>query len=307
MDLRQLRHFVAVVELGSLTRASQQLNLTQPALTRSVKTLELSVATQLLERSTHGINVTQAGKALYQHAKFMLTHSERIHRDVRMAANATHGELMIVMEPAFAELNMHRAIGRFMQQYGGVSIKASTHFVEQAVPMLLDGHADLAVIATPAETMAKGLDYVPLAHVQMAAYAASDHPLAALADVTCEALAGARWALLDHRHADDMITRYFATGRQPTPSDVLRTDSLGLIRQLVLEEGYVALLPMHIMAGSSAVRLPAPDLPITRWAGILTRSDAPTTPAMEGFIAMLREEFAREEFAREGLASAGLS
>ncbi|HWU04230.1 MAG TPA: LysR family transcriptional regulator [Novosphingobium sp.] len=293
MDLRQLRHFVAVVDLGSLTRAAQQLNLTQPALTRSVKALEQSVDAQLVERLAHGIVVTRAGKALYEQAKFMLTHSERVRREVGLAARSVNGELAIAIEPAFTDLHVHRALGRLSRQHGPLSIKVDTCFVEEALPLLRDGRIDLAIIAAPENTMAKGLSFVPLAQMAMAIFAAPDHPLAKSAKVSRAKLSRARWALLDQPHADDMIVRYFAAGRQGVPTDALRTDSLPLIRSLVANDGFIALLPLHIMAYSAAVALNAADLPITRRIGILARSDAPMTPAIGHFVEMLREEFGR--------------
>ena len=64
MDIKQLRHFVSVVDRGSMSKAAEDVHLTQPALTRSIKNLEASLQAELLERRTRGVVPTEAGHNL---------------------------------------------------------------------------------------------------------------------------------------------------------------------------------------------------------------------------------------------------
>lgn len=68
MDFRQLEIFLAVVETGSFSRAGKRLFASQPTVTMQMKALEEELAQQLLERSTHGVKVTPAGKRVYDYA-----------------------------------------------------------------------------------------------------------------------------------------------------------------------------------------------------------------------------------------------
>ena len=61
MELRQVKHFLAVGETGSITAAAKRLRLTQPALSRQMKALEEELGTALLERGAHSITLTPAG------------------------------------------------------------------------------------------------------------------------------------------------------------------------------------------------------------------------------------------------------
>lgn len=72
MDVRQLRYFVAIVECGSLAKASRQLFIAQPALSQQLAKLEGEVGKQLLSRSFRGVTPTENGSALYHHARFLL-------------------------------------------------------------------------------------------------------------------------------------------------------------------------------------------------------------------------------------------
>lgn len=77
MELRQLRYFVRVVELGSLSRAALDLNLVQSALSQQIGRLESELATRLLQRGPKGVTPTEAGLAFFTQAQLTLRHAEQ--------------------------------------------------------------------------------------------------------------------------------------------------------------------------------------------------------------------------------------
>jgi LysR family nitrogen assimilation transcriptional regulator len=68
MDLKQLQYFTCVAELGSFTRASNTLNIAQPALSRQIRMLEVELRQNLLIRNGRGVSMTEAGKVLLEHS-----------------------------------------------------------------------------------------------------------------------------------------------------------------------------------------------------------------------------------------------
>src|SRR5713101_3498770 len=73
MELRHLRYFVAVAEAGSLTVAAEKkLHTAQPSLSRQIRDLENEVGVQLMTRNARGIELTAAGRAFLDHARFAL-------------------------------------------------------------------------------------------------------------------------------------------------------------------------------------------------------------------------------------------
>ena len=73
MELRHLRYFIAVAEMGSLTEAAERrLHTSQPSLSRQIRDLEYQVGAELLSRSVHGVELTGAGKAFLDHARLAL-------------------------------------------------------------------------------------------------------------------------------------------------------------------------------------------------------------------------------------------
>ena len=72
MNLRRLKYFVKIVDVGSLTQAADLLHIAQPALSQQLAALEGEVRQQLLVRNKRGVTPTEAGKVLYRHAQLIL-------------------------------------------------------------------------------------------------------------------------------------------------------------------------------------------------------------------------------------------
>lgn len=86
MNLRRLKYFVKIVDMGSLTQAADCLHIAQPALSQQLATLEGEVNQQLLIRSKRGVTPTAAGKTLYQHALMILQQCEQAQKAVQQAS-----------------------------------------------------------------------------------------------------------------------------------------------------------------------------------------------------------------------------
>ncbi len=105
LDLAELRAFCAAVDLGSLGRAARLLRVSQPALSKRMRTMEAVVGTRLVERSPRGISPTPAGTKLYVEARKLLAQAEAIddlvrglsgeERPVRLAASHTIAEFVL--------------------------------------------------------------------------------------------------------------------------------------------------------------------------------------------------------------------
>jgi LysR family transcriptional regulator, nitrogen assimilation regulatory protein len=64
MDIKQLKYFISIADFGSMTRASESLNIAQPALTQQMAKLEADVRTRVFDRGTSGVKLTPAGAVL---------------------------------------------------------------------------------------------------------------------------------------------------------------------------------------------------------------------------------------------------
>ena len=83
MELRQLRYFVRIVELGSMSRAAIELDLAQSALSQQITRLEGELSARLLKRNPRGVEPTEAGTAFFREAMLTLRHADQAIRSAQ--------------------------------------------------------------------------------------------------------------------------------------------------------------------------------------------------------------------------------
>ena len=103
-DLRRLRYFVAVAELGSVTRAAKALYIAQPALSLHIKQLEEEVGGDLFGRSARGVQLTTLGGKLLVHARAILNEIDVMLQDLREAPSEPEGTVVIGMAPTIGSV-----------------------------------------------------------------------------------------------------------------------------------------------------------------------------------------------------------
>jgi len=292
MELRHLRHFAAVVDTGNLSKAADKVFISQPALTRSIKNLEDIVGAVLLERRPRGVVPTPAGETLYQYAKLMLNEAARARTEIKAVQSGAKGHLAVGIAAMFADHIVDRAVARVCAGDAGVSMNVTQGFLEELVDALRDGRLDLIFSNLGVGSLPDDVAVEPLYELRAYAYAAADHPLVGRRNLTKAQLLSERWAVVDQPHMSDFLDRYFSADGLPTPDYVVRTNSLNLIRSLLATGGFVGILPEHLIRlrakRGEMRRLDAPDCPVVRKAGIITRRSMPPRAVLAAFIDELR-------------------
>ncbi len=278
MDLRQLRHFVAIFERGNLSKAAEAIFISQPALTRSLKNLEDELAVTLLERNARGVAPTPAGERFYQHAKSILAECTRAQLDATQEAQGEFaGDVAIGVGPLFAAHIIDDAVAAFCAAHPKVTITVLQGFFEELVTLLELGQIELAFINIPLLHPPESISIEPLFEVKASVFVAGDHPLAAEKPVPKQALSKAKWAVVDKPHSIEVFDALFIAAGLPAPHIAVRTNSLTLIRSLILNAGFVGLIPHHLLkhglARERVERLDVPSTPIVREAGLITRQE----------------------------------
>jgi len=127
VDLKQLEYFLKVAELGSVTRASTLLGITQPSLSRQIRLLEVELRQTLLFRNGRGVQPTEAGAVLVKHARSMLLQAERARQEVNELRGVPMGRVTI---------GIPSSVGRFLSMPLAFAFKAR---FPNAAMSILDG------------------------------------------------------------------------------------------------------------------------------------------------------------------------
>lgn len=144
MELRQLRYFVRVVELGSMGRAALDLNLVQSALSQQISRLEGELSTRLLQRSSKGVTPTEAGLAFFREAQLALRHAEQAGRAAREARLS--GSVSVGLAPSTGSVLGLPLMRAMRERYPDVRLHMVESLSGHLVNMLNARQLDLAVL-----------------------------------------------------------------------------------------------------------------------------------------------------------------
>lgn len=183
LDLRKLRHFVAIARLQSFSRAANTLNITQPALSRSIKSLEAQYATRLFDRSRAGVHLTAKGQELSNLAKELLQAAESVEQHFLDAGSGAKGNLAFGMAPLPAKIFLPQLVPRTVGWQCG-RINAAVQRTETLISLLLNGELEFLVAPVIYGSLSKLLDIEELATIPVQLFVRAKHPLSAMACVT---------------------------------------------------------------------------------------------------------------------------
>jgi LysR family tcuABC transcriptional regulator len=146
MDLRQLRYFAQIVESGSLSKASRQLFIAQPALSQHIAKLEREVGKPLLTRSSKGVAPTDNGLALYHHARFMLRQLDQALSIARKESGAVQGMVSIGLASTTMSALGLPLVRRVREHYPSIVLNVVEGMSGHLGQMLRMSQLDLAVL-----------------------------------------------------------------------------------------------------------------------------------------------------------------
>lgn len=292
VELRQLRHFVAVAEEKNFSVAARRVCLSQPALTRSIKNLESTLRTQLFERSAQGAVLTSAGEKFLDHARMILSDCDRAADEIRSFREGIAGPVSMGMGALFGPWIGDEVVQRTGAALPGVDLTVVEGFFEDLLGMVRGGRIDFALINFPHTARADDVVMEPLLELQARTIAAASHPLARARKVATADLAQADWVVGNQAHSIDSLRQFFSAHELPPPRAV-RTNSLALISSLVLHRGYLTMISdsvMHREMARGLVKALNIDVPvIRRQAGLLYLKGRSHSRAADRVMQIVRE------------------
>ncbi|MFI7873991.1 MULTISPECIES: LysR family transcriptional regulator [unclassified Streptomyces] len=178
MEIRQLRHFMAVVTEGGFTAAARRELIVQSALSTSVRNLERELGADLFDRTGRRVVLTEAGRALLPRARALLAGAEDARQAVAAVTGLATGRVAIGTIQTLTCVDLPAELATFHRRFPGVQVSVRDAPVGELTDALRAGELDLAYLVPDAGTLAEGLTPYASWQEELVLITAVGHPLA---------------------------------------------------------------------------------------------------------------------------------
>lgn len=286
--LKQLRYFIAVAEVGTVSGAAQALAISQSAVTEAVRDLEADLGVSLFDRHPRGLDITQQGHQFLRHATGILEGVSDARQALVEEGKALTGTLHVGVTSLVAGYVLSDILARFRRANPKVEVTAVEDGSDYLEHLLIGGELDVAVMITAnmQDRMALHTEIIDTSPYQL--WLPNGHELTTRPSVSIEDLAGERMIMLrvdEVEAATSKLLSAFGT----RPKVAFRTRSVEAVRSLVATGAGIALLPEMVYRRWSLEgdRIVARDvsgsLPVVQ-VGIVWRKGAPLPRVAREFI-----------------------
>ncbi|ECQ3649985.1 LysR family transcriptional regulator [Salmonella enterica] len=291
--LRHLHTFVAVAQQGTLGRAAETLNLSQPALSKTLNELEQLTGTRLFERGRLGAQLTVPGEQFLTHAVKVLDALNTAGQALNRKEDASADVVRVGALPTAALGILPAAIGRFHQQQKSTSLQVATMNNTMLLTGLKSGEIDLGIGRMSDPELMGGLNYELLFLESLKLVVRPGHPLLqetiTLSRVMEWPVVVSPKGTVPRQNAEALLQSQGCK----MPAGCIETLSASLSRQLTVDYDYVWFVPSGAvkedLRQATLVSLPVPTQSAGEPIGILTRVDIPLSTGAQMLIAAIRK------------------
>ncbi len=293
IDHRLIRQFIVAVEHGNITSASIALNISQPALTKSIRKLESSLGIKLLERHSRGVVPTVYGEILLRRGKLVELEFEYAAAEIEAIKGGNKGAIRIGASPVFATLFIPRVSATIIKSNRGLKIDLLNGVLDTLLPNLLQG--DLDIICT-------SLDFPDhpeivkqhLIDFEHTIFARTNHPLANQKIISAKDLMSYDWIMLaQDQIAISRLGSYFSSNGISPPRIIMETNSFDTAFSMVKEGNFLTSAASSMSEMAEIAGLIPLHIQGTLWkfpAGVSFRRSTSTPKIVSTFIKILKKE-----------------
>lgn len=289
MHIDNLRIFATLVETKSFSKAAKNNKITQSAVSQQARAMERTFNALLIDRSQKQFQLTREGRRVYETAKEILHHYDRLLGELQEMKKVVSGTIRV---STICSVGLHELppyIKRFLHAYPSVNVRVEYRRSNLVYEDILHNSADFGLVAFPVKT--RQIETIPFREDRLALIAHPGHPLASKAQLAPGDLAGQRFIGFDSdiptRKALDQLFR----DRRLEIEPVMEFDNIETVKRAVEIDHGVAIVPQAAAAreaaqGTLAV-VPLKGGEFARPLAILHRKGRVLTPAMKKFLETL--------------------
>ena len=286
-----------------MTAAAAELEISQPALSKSVKALEKSLGVRLLERGRFGVTPTPYGEALVAHGSVIEAELRNAVGEIDALKGATRGHVLVGCGPTEATRLLPQALLAMLHTHPELKVSVLYGLNESLMPLVKNGEVDFALSSVPARAADADLVHDQLLGEAGAVVARSGHALARRRSVAPADLLTQVWILARRRELERVaFDDLFRAHELEPPEPVIESTSTVLMKAVVMQSDMLTFIPRELIWWEEkAGQLVALNVSGSQWVrrvGITRRRRGSLSPAARLLIEALKR-------AAQNLAPAG--
>lgn len=241
MDIRHLQYFLEVARHKSFTKAAQSLFITQPTISKTIKSLEEELGVHLLDRIGKQVELTDAGIAIERQAQVIVKSFQNLSSELSDLMNLKRGHIRIGLPPMIGASFFPQVIGEFHKAYPEITLQLFEDGAKKVEVDVASGALDIGVVVWP--TGEDVFEYFPFVEDKLNVLVHPEHRLAGRTRITLNELADDSFVLFQENFAlhDRIIEECVRCGFQPKV--VYESSQWDMIAEMVAAKLGVALLP----------------------------------------------------------------
>lgn len=295
IDVPRLRQLALIVRHRSFSKAAESVGISQPALSKNIRSLERTLGVQLLERGRFGAIPTAFGLALVRHADAIDAELRSASQEIEALRVARGGHTCIGCGPSEATRLLPTALSRLRESSPGIQVTVLYGLNAALMPMVKHGEVDFALSSIPARCPDPDLKQLRVHEDRAAVIARRGHPLLARREpLTAADLLGQHWILATKVELERLaLDQVFMEAGIAPPEDAIETTSAVLMKTLVMQSDFLTFLPRELVYWEERAGFVAPlNLIGPSWhrnVGVTMRTRAGLNPAAQVLIKTLQE------------------
>jgi DNA-binding transcriptional LysR family regulator len=293
LKTRQLLLLVALAEEGNIHRASQVLNMTQPAASKLLKDLEDVLEVSLFERLPRGMRPTWYGEAMIRHARVALASLNQAHDEVQALKAGRFGQVSVGAITTPGIMLMPQAIALVKQAHPTLRVSLQIETSDVLMERMAQGKIDMLVARLFAQHDKTAVRYEALAEEPAVAIVRPGHPLLGVDGLSMRDLSSRSWIVPPEgsvlRHRFDLM---FREEGLDAPTDLIETTALLFVTKMISDSDMLGLVAGDVgryYAQHGIVSVLPMELPCRMDAfGLITRTDRALSPAAKVMLSALK-------------------
>jgi DNA-binding transcriptional LysR family regulator len=292
-DVKQLRVLKAVADHGSFSAAAEALSYSQPAISQQIAALEKRAGTTLVDRGSRGVRLTDAGRALVEHAEVVIARLAAAEAELEAIAGIRGGRVRLASFPTAGASLLPPAVAEFTARHPDVELSFVEREPEEAAQMLRAAELEIAIVfeydslnPTEFERFYEGIELHHLVDDPMYLALPRDHPLARKNRVRLQDVADETWIQETGSHSwCGSFHEAVCAKAGFSPRVGFRSDDYNVVQGLIAAGVGISLLPGLALTNvreDIAIRSLGPQAPARRIAAatLAGRYRSPATGAM---------------------------